>query len=90
MRWELLNSNDFAKAVKETKVCVLPIGVLERHADHAPLGTDVLIAHSTCVEAAELEPCVVFPGYIFGQINEAKCFPGAVTIEPPAFWNRST
>lgn len=82
MKWELLNSNTFSAAVKECGVCLLPIGVLERHGDHAPLGTDMILAHETCVAAAEIEPAVVFPEYIFGQINEAKCFSGAVALEP--------
>jgi creatinine amidohydrolase len=32
--------------------------------------------------AAEKEPAVVFPPFYFGQIYEARCFPGAVTIAP--------
>jgi creatinine amidohydrolase len=32
--------------------------------------------------AAEEEPAVVFPPFYFGQIYEARCFPGAVTIAP--------
>jgi creatinine amidohydrolase/Fe(II)-dependent formamide hydrolase-like protein len=30
--------------------------------------------------AAELEPAVVFLPFYFGQIYEARCFPGAVTL----------
>ena len=32
--------------------------------------------------AAEKESAVVFPPFYFGQIYEARCFPGAVTIRP--------
>ena len=82
MRWEGLTSPDFAKAVRETQVCILPMGVLERHGNHLPLGTDYLNAHVVATLAAEVEPAVVFPAFYFGQIFEARCFPGTVAIPP--------
>ena len=82
MRWEALTSPDFAKAVRDTGVCILPIGVLERHGSHLPLGTDYLNAHVLATLAAEKEPAVVFPHFYFGQIYEALCFPGTVALAP--------
>ena len=82
MKLEELTAPDFGKAVKETRVCVLSAGCLEKHFDHLPLGTDYLNAHKICCLAAEKEPAVVFPPYYLGQIHEAKCFPGAVAIDP--------
>jgi len=82
MQWENLTSPDFARAVRETDVCILALGVLERHSDHLPLGTDFLDAHKIACLAAEKEPAVVFPPFYFGQIYEARCFPGAMTAPP--------
>ena len=82
MQWENLTAPDFEKAVKETGVCVLAMGVLERHSDHMPLGTDFLNGHVLAREAALREPAVVFPPFYFGQIYEARCFPGALTLRP--------
>ena len=82
MQWEELTAPEFEKAVKETGVCVLAAGCLEKHFDHLPLGTDFLIGHKTCCLAEEKEPAVVFPPYHFGQIHEARCFPGTVAIDP--------
>lgn len=82
MQWEHLTSTDFAKAVAETGVCLLPMGVLERHSEHLPLGTDMLNVHKIACLAAEKEPAVVFPPFYFGQIYEARCFPGTITLEP--------
>jgi len=45
MQWENLTSPDFARAVKDTGVCVLALGVLERHSEHLPLGSDFLNGH---------------------------------------------
>lgn len=82
MQWENLTSPDFAAAVRETGVCILTFGVLERHSEHLPLGTDYLNGHKLACLAAEREPAVVFPPFYFGQIYEARCFPGTVTLKP--------
>lgn len=82
MQWEQLTSDDFRAAVADTGVCLLALGVLERHSTHLPLGTDMLNAHRIACLAAEREPAVVFPQWYFGQIYEARCFPGTVTLEP--------
>ncbi|MDR1175386.1 MAG: creatininase family protein [Treponema sp.] len=80
MRWELLTPPDFKKLAREEQVCIVPLGSLERHGDHLPLGTDSLIAHRVACEAAEQEKCVVFPPYWFGQLHEASCFTGSIVL----------
>ena len=82
MQWENLTAPDFATAVKETGLCVIALGVLERHSEHLPLGTDFLNGHKIACLAAEKEPAVVFPPFYFGQIYEARCFPGTLAIRP--------
>ena len=82
MQWEALTAGQFQKAVKETGVCVIAMGVIEKHGEHLPLGTDFLNAHTVACLAARREPAVVFPPFYFGQIYEARCFPGTVTIRP--------
>jgi creatinine amidohydrolase len=82
MQWENLTSTDFGRAVKETGVCVLALGVVEKHYEHLPLGTDFLNGHKIACLAAEKEPAVVFPPFYFGQIYEARCFPGTLTLKP--------
>ena len=82
MQWEQLTAPAFERAVVDTGVCIVAMGVLERHSEHLPLGTDYLNAHKTACMAAELEPAIVFPPFYFGQIYEARCFPGILTISP--------
>jgi len=82
MQWEHLTSDEFSAAVKETGVCVIAMGVVERHSTHLPLGTDYLSGHAVACLAAEMEPAVVFPPFYFGQIYEARCFPGTITVKP--------
>ena len=37
MQWENLTAPDFQKAVEETGVCVIAMGVVEKHGEHLPL-----------------------------------------------------
>ena len=82
MRWEHLTSPEFAEAVRETQTCILPMGVIEKHSEHLPLGTDYLVVHHIACLAAEREPAVVFPWWYFGQVYNLRCFPGTVSIRP--------
>ena len=40
VRWEYLTPPEFKKLVKEEQICILPLGILERHGEHLPYGTD--------------------------------------------------
>ena len=83
MRWKNLTAKEFPEAVRKAKgVCLLPVGILEKHGDHLPLGTDLLYADKTAELASKKEPVIVFPIYYFWQIYEAKHTPGTVAIKP--------
>jgi creatinine amidohydrolase len=83
MRWEELTGDLFPQAVQQAEgVCLLPLSCIERHAHHLPLGTDMFIGRELCNRAADLEPAIVFPDFIFTQILEARHMPGCVGIEP--------
>ena len=81
MRWEHLTVPDFARAVKDCgRVGVIPIGVLEPHASHLPLGQDVLTIHWASCQAAEREPAIVLPPHPWGINHEAYHLPGAIVL----------
>jgi creatinine amidohydrolase len=81
MLWEELTAHQFPNSVKEAQgVCILPIGVLEKHGNHLPVGTDMFTAQALCKKAAEAETSVVFPYYFFGQIAEARHYPGCISV----------
>ena len=82
MRWENLTSSTFAEAINQTQgVGIIPIGVLESHASHLPLGTDMFVAHHVACQAAEQEPVIVFPQYPFSINHETAHLPGGVVIK---------
>src|SRR6202043_3666251 len=79
VKWEELTAADFVKAIQQSQgACLLPIGILEKHGPHLPLGTDLLNVRYASLQAAAQEYAVVFPEYYFGQIFEAKHEPGTV------------
>jgi Uncharacterized protein, putative amidase len=82
VRWEHLNGAEFEAAVaKAASVCVIPVGVIEYHGPHLPLGTDMLNCHALACAAAEREPVIVYPPYYFGVNVETKHYPGGIVIE---------
>lgn len=79
MLWENLREPQFPEAVEKSKgVCVVPIGAMEKHGPHLPVGTDNIIAERTAILAAELEPVVVFPTFGFGNVNSLQNTYGAI------------
>src|SRR5258708_24677907 len=78
-KWEELTAADFRDAIQLSKgTCLLPFGILEKHGQHLPLGTDLLNVRHASLQATQQEYAVVFPQYYFGQIFEAKHEPGTV------------
>src|SRR4029077_20528561 len=78
-KWEELSATDFRRAIEQSKgTCLLPFGILEKHGQHLPLGTDLLNVRYASLRAAEQDYAVVFPEYYFGQIFEAKHEPGTI------------
>ena len=81
MNWENLNVLQFKKAIEETNgVCVIPIGCLEKHGYHLPLGTDITIARYICEKAAQVEEFMLFPYYPFGQVSEVRHKLGTIAL----------
>ena len=87
VKFEELSTPEFVDAVElSAGVCVLPMGILEKHGPHLPLGTDMIDAREICLRAADKEYCVIYPEYYFGQIYEAKQQPGTIAYSPDLVW----
>lgn len=83
VKWEELTSPDFITAVERSaKTCVIPLGILEKHGPHMPLGTDLIDVRKIATMAAEEEFTIIFPPFYFGQIYEAMQQPGTVAYSP--------
>jgi creatinine amidohydrolase len=79
VRYEELTTPDFARAVARSGgTCIVPLGILEKHGPHLPLGTDLIDCREVSLRAAASEYAIVFPPYFVGQIFEAKHQPGTI------------
>jgi creatinine amidohydrolase len=79
VHWEELTAEDFVQAIHQSQgTCLLPFGILEKHGEHLPLGTDLINVRYAALHAAEKNYAIVFPAYYFGQIFEAKHQPGTI------------
>jgi creatinine amidohydrolase len=86
-KMEDLTSPKFAKAVDQAGgVCIIPLGIIEKHGPALPLGTDLYEAREIAFHAAEKEYAVVFPPYYVGQIFEARHQPGAISYSNELIW----
>ena len=86
-KMEDLTSPKFAKAVTLAGgVCVIPLGIIEKHGPALPLGTDMYESREIAFRAAEKEYTVVFPPYFVGQIFEAKHQPGTMAYSSELMW----
>src|SRR5215813_6899777 len=79
VHWEELTGPDFVKAIQKSQgTCLLPIGIMEKHGPHLPLGNDLINVRYASLHAAQQEYAVVFPEYFVSQIFEARHQPGTV------------
>ncbi len=84
MRWEELSAPQIAALDRERTVVVLPIGSVEQHGRHLPVGTDTMLAQSLALAAAvRLEGrAVVLPPPWYGFSAHHMRFAGTVTLKP--------
>ena len=79
MQWENLREEEFEGAIERSGgLCVLPIGCLEMHGQHLPVGTDTMTCSYIAREAAKIEPAVVFPGQYFGSVPGLNMWKGTI------------
>lgn len=87
-RWDELTASDWPAAMaKSSKTCILPIGILEKHGPHAPLGSDLIHVREWAARATRKEYAVVFPDFFYGQIYEARHQPGTFSLPSRVVWD---
>jgi creatinine amidohydrolase len=76
------------KAIERSAAtAVIPLGIVEKHGPHLPLGTDLLDAREVALRAVKKEYSIVFPPYYFGQIFEARHQPGTLAYSSRLVWD---
>lgn len=80
-------SPSFGEAARAGRLVVLlPVGSVEPHGPHLPLGTDTLLSEEACRRALPLLSefsCWIAPSIPYGVTDYARAFAGAVSIPAP-------
>jgi len=67
----------------ENPVAYLPLGTLEYHGPHLPVGLDALTAHGICRGAAERGGGIVLPAFYQGVGGEHTAYPWTIMSNAP-------
>lgn len=62
-----------ARVQREQPVIFLPVGALEQHGPHLPLGTDALLATAVAADTAAQVDGLVAPALSYGYKSQPKC-----------------
>lgn len=74
---------DAQRAIEQSGgVAIIPVGSVEQHSLHLPLGTDSYVAITLAEDAAEKTGAVVTPPVWFGWAPHHMVRPGTITIRP--------
>lgn len=75
-----LDSRSFERRLASNPLVIVPVGALEAHGPHLPLGADQIQAEATAVALAERLGGLVAPTVAYGSAPGARRFPGTVSL----------
>lgn len=78
--WHDLTMPAFEELVARTPTVILPIGSLEEHGPHLPLGTDAFHAMEVARRVALKREVLVAPPLFYGMCRSTREHPGTVSI----------
>lgn len=84
MKFELENSVEVEEKIRKLGAAILPIGAVEAHGPHLPLGTDNLLASRLADKLAERTDSFVLPTLPYGQVWSLRNFPGSINVSNEA------
>ena len=81
-RWLYTTSENFPALVEASaKTCIIPIGCVEKHGLHLPLGTDCIHSSYVAHAASQLETACIFPDFVFGDVPGGPAMPaGSISM----------
>jgi creatinine amidohydrolase len=82
--WEDLTMPGFEALRQTSQTVILPLGALEEHGSHLPLGTDTFHALEVVRRVAGRRPVLVAPPLFYGICRSTREHPGTVSISGDA------
>ncbi|MCW4019998.1 MAG: creatininase family protein [Candidatus Bathyarchaeota archaeon] len=87
---KVLTVENTSKEIDDSGVdtAILPIGAIEQHGPHLPLGTDWIVVQEVAKKVAEkMGDCYLLPAMPYGNSQEHMGFSGTVTLRPSTLAN---
>lgn len=75
-----MTMTEYAEKRVAVSTAILPLGSLEEHGSHLPLGLDAMHAFALAQATAALHPCLVAPPLYYGLCRSSAQHPGTVGI----------
>ena len=75
-----MNHRQVSEYLKTSDTILIPVGSLENHGLHMPLGTDFLIPDEIARLLSEKSPILIAPTINYGATDDLAGFPGTVSI----------
>lgn len=75
-----MTKDEFAAALKENPIVVLPVGSMEEHGDHLPLGSDTFEIDFVVQRLSKKLKMLVLPTVNYGNCGSTYNFPGTISI----------
>jgi creatinine amidohydrolase len=89
-RMEEITWPEFADLVKETDIGIIPVGSMEQHSMHGPLGTDSFICEELATRICKKVKAVLYPTLKFGHGLsgfDTTYWPGTINISAETMIN---
>ncbi len=81
---EFLLPSEIRAALASSPVVYLPLGTIEWHCEHLPVGLDALTAHGICLHAASRSGGLVYPPLHYGTGGDHGLYPWTVMMDAGA------
>ena len=83
IQFEKMTWMEIQAAVEESQgIVIIPVGAVEEHGPHNPVGTDTIETYAIGLRAAEGAGVPILPPVWFGNSRSFMDFPGTITVHP--------
>jgi len=76
---------EYESAVRKTDFALLPIGAIEQHGPHLPMGTDTIIAEYICERLAQETGGILLHSLAYTPSFSLRLYPGTVRVSDETF-----
>ena len=78
---------EFEVFAKNTNYAILPVGAIEQHGPHLPMGTDVIIGEYLAERLAQATGALLLQSLAYTPSFSLRLYPGTVRVSDETFSN---